>query len=110
MQKIQQQTIRQMINAQLPTRFGLFQIIGFERDCAGGKGVETAFAILLGDLTTNNFAKEAPLLRIHSQCVTSEMLGSLRCDCKEQLEIAMGAIAGEGSGLVIYEHQEGRGI
>jgi 3,4-dihydroxy-2-butanone 4-phosphate synthase/GTP cyclohydrolase II len=51
-----------------------------------------------------------PLLRIHSQCFTSEVLGSLRCDCREQLEIAMGAIAEEGRGLVIYEHQEGRGI
>src|SRR5258705_2578294 len=51
-----------------------------------------------------------PLLRIHSQCFTSEVLGSLRCDCGDQLEIAMRAIAEEGRGLVIYEHQEGRGI
>jgi 3,4-dihydroxy 2-butanone 4-phosphate synthase/GTP cyclohydrolase II len=50
------------------------------------------------------------LVRIHSQCFTSEVLGSLRCDCKEQLEMAMRAIAEEGRGLVIYEHQEGRGI
>jgi len=49
-------------------------------------------------------------VRIHSQCFTGEVLGSLRCDCNEQLEIAMRAIAGEGRGLVIYEHQEGRGI
>ena len=49
-------------------------------------------------------------MRIHSQCFTGEVLGSLRCDCNDQLEIAMQAIAEEGRGLVIYEHQEGRGI
>jgi GTP cyclohydrolase II len=53
---------------------------------------------------------DAPLLRIHSQCFTGEMLGSLRCDCRAQLEMAMRAIADEGRGLVIYEYQEGRGI
>jgi 3,4-dihydroxy 2-butanone 4-phosphate synthase/GTP cyclohydrolase II len=57
-----------------------------------------------------NITGAAPLLRIHSQCFTSEVLGSLRCDCSEQLDIAMQAIAAEGRGLVIYEHQEGRGI
>jgi GTP cyclohydrolase II len=67
--------------------------------------VETALAIVLGDLTEG-----APLLRIHSQCFASEVLRSLRCDCNDQLEIAMRAIAEEGRGLVIYELQEGRGI
>ena len=52
----------------------------------------------------------APLVRIHSQCFTSEVLGSLRCDCNDQLELAMRVIAEEGRGVVIYEHQEGRGI
>ena len=61
--------------------------------------------MILGDPTEGT-----PLLRIHSQCFTSEVLGSLRCDCKDQLEIAMQTIAAEGRGLVIYEHQEGRGI
>jgi GTP cyclohydrolase II len=59
----------------------------------------------MGDLTEG-----VPLLRIHSQCFTGEMLGSLRCDCHNQLEMAMQAIAEEGRGLVIYEYQEGRGI
>ena len=59
----------------------------------------------MGDLTQG-----APLLRIHSQCFTGEVLGSLRCDCRDQLEMAMQAIAEEGRGLVIYEYQEGRGI
>ncbi len=61
--------------------------------------------MILGDLTEG-----APLVRIHSQCFTGEVLGSLRCDCNDQLEIAMRAIAEEGRGLVIYEYQEGRGI
>jgi 3,4-dihydroxy-2-butanone 4-phosphate synthase/GTP cyclohydrolase II len=60
---------------------------------------------VLGDLT-----KGVPLVRIHSQCFTSEVLGSLRCDCNDQLELAMRSIAAEGRGVVIYEHQEGRGI
>ena len=59
----------------------------------------------MGDLS-----KGAPLLRIHSQCFTGEALGSLRCDCGDQLAMAMQAIADEGRGLVIYEYQEGRGI
>jgi len=71
----------------------------------GSRRVETALAMILGNVTEG-----APLLRIHSQCFTGEVLGSLRCDCNEQLEIAMQAIAEEGRGLVIYEHQEGRGI
>jgi 3,4-dihydroxy-2-butanone 4-phosphate synthase/GTP cyclohydrolase II len=84
----------------------MFQTIGFEREIVNGtRHIETAVALLMGDLT-----EEAPLLRIHSQCFTGEVLGSLRCDCGDQFEIAMRAIAGEGRGLVIYEHQEGRGI
>jgi GTP cyclohydrolase II len=66
---------------------------------------ETALVMMLGDLQDG-----VPLLRIHSQCLTGEVLGSLRCDCRGQLEVAMFAIAEQGSGLVIYLHQEGRGI
>jgi GTP cyclohydrolase II len=84
----------------------MFETIGFERDDANGsQRVETALAIVHGDVTSG-----APLLRIHSQCFTGEVLGSLRCDCGDQLEMAMRAISEEGRGLVIYEHQEGRGI
>jgi 3,4-dihydroxy-2-butanone 4-phosphate synthase/GTP cyclohydrolase II len=72
----------------------------------GTRHVETALALVLGDLK----ADDAPLVRIHSQCFTGEVLGSLRCDCGDQLDLAMRAIAEEGRGLVIYEHQEGRGI
>jgi 3,4-dihydroxy 2-butanone 4-phosphate synthase/GTP cyclohydrolase II len=80
--------------------------LGFERDILNGtRRVETALALILGDVTAG-----VPLVRIHSQCFTGETLGSLRCDCRDQLEIAMQAIAQEGRGLLIYEHQEGRGI
>jgi 3,4-dihydroxy-2-butanone 4-phosphate synthase/GTP cyclohydrolase II len=90
----------------MPTRWGPFQILGFEREILNGsRRVQTALAMVLGDLTV-----AVPLLRIHSQCFTGEVLGSLRCDCNDQLEIAMRAIAEEGRGLVIYEYQEGRGI
>jgi GTP cyclohydrolase II len=84
----------------------MFQTIGFQWETYKGvRGIETAVALVLGELTGN-----APLLRIHSQCLTGDVLGSLRCDCGEQLELAMRAIAREGCGLLIYERQEGRGI
>src|SRR5216683_5297687 len=93
-------------SARMPTRWGMFDAIGFERDVSNGtQRVETALAMVLGDLTEG-----VPLLRIHSQCVTGELLGSLRCDCRDQLEMAMQTIGEEGRGLVIYEYQEGRGI
>jgi GTP cyclohydrolase II len=93
-------------SACMPTKWGMFDAVGFERDVSNGTSrVETALAIVMGDLTEG-----VPLLRIHSQCFTGEILGSLRCDCRDQLEMAMRAIAEEGRGLVIYEYQEGRGI
>src|SRR5713226_4786997 len=101
----QAETLRRVVSTRMPTRWGTFQTLGFERKLSNGGRVETALAIVMGDVRQGT-----PLLRIHSQCFTSEVLGSLRCDCREQLEIAMRAIAEEGRGLVIYEHQEGRGI
>jgi GTP cyclohydrolase II len=99
-------TLWRIASARMPTRWGTFDVVGFERDVSNGtRRVETALAIVMGDLTEG-----VPLLRIHSQCFTGEMLGSLRCDCHDQLEMAMQAIAEEGRGLVIYEYQEGRGI
>jgi 3,4-dihydroxy-2-butanone 4-phosphate synthase/GTP cyclohydrolase II len=97
--------LRRVASTRLPTRWGVFQTIGFERDLPNSRDVETAIVIILGELSD-----DPPLVRIHSQCFTGEVLGSLRCDCGPQWEIAMQAIANEGSGLVIYEHQEGRGI
>src|SRR5258708_36627091 len=101
----QVEMLRRVVSTRMPTRWGTFQTLGFERKLSNGARVETALAIVMGDVSQGT-----PLLRIHSQCFTSEVLGSLRCDCREQLEIAMRAIAEEGRGLVIYEHQEGRGI
>src|SRR6184192_2421073 len=99
-------TVRRVASARMPTRWGTFRALGFERDILNGvHRVETALALVLGDVTAG-----VPLVRIHSQCLTGEMLGSLRCDCGDQFEMAMRAIADEGRGLIIYEHQEGRGI
>ena len=93
-------------STRMPTKWGIFDAIGFEREIwNGGRKTETALALVIGDLSEG-----VPLLRIHSQCLTGEVLGSLRCDCRDQLEMAMQAIAKEGRGLVIYEYQEGRGI
>jgi GTP cyclohydrolase II len=106
MREVNTWTLWRVASTRLPTKWGMFDAIGFERDISNGaRGVETALAIVMGDLTEG-----VPLLRIHSQCFTGEVLGSLRCDCHDQLEMAMQAIAAEGRGLVIYEHQEGRGI
>ncbi len=99
-------TLWRVASTRMPTKWGMFDAIGYERDVSNGRQrVETALAIVMGDPTEG-----VPLLRIHSQCFTGEMLGSLRCDCGDQLAMAMQAIAEEGRGLVIYEYQEGRGI
>jgi GTP cyclohydrolase II len=98
--------LRRSASTRMPTKWGMFDAIGFERDiCNGGRKTEAALALVIGDLNNG-----VPLLRIHSQCITGEVLGSLRCDCRDQLEMAMQAIAKEGRGLVLYEQQEGRGI
>jgi GTP cyclohydrolase II len=103
---VQTETVWRVASARMPTKWGMFDAIGFERDISNDpRRSETALAFVMGDLTEGT-----PLLRIHSQCFTGEMLGSLRCDCRDQLEMAMQAIAEEGRGLVIYEYQEGRGI
>jgi GTP cyclohydrolase II len=99
--------------ADFPTEFGLFRIYGFEAGYAnrGDEArveeahVEEALALRMGDLNG-----APPLVRIHSQCLTGDVFHSLRCDCRAQLEIALTTIAREGRGLLIYEHQEGRGI
>src|SRR5690349_13320474 len=94
------ETLRRVVSTRMPTRWGTFQTLGYERTLSNGSvQVENALAIVLGDVSGGT-----PLVRIHSQCFTSEVLGSLRCDCREQLEIAMRTIAEEGRGLVIYEH------
>src|SRR5262245_25537496 len=98
--------VRRIASTQMPTKWGKFRAFGFEREILNGsRRTETALALVMGEVPG-----AAPLVRIDAQCLTGETFGSLRCDCREQLEIAMQAIAAEGRGLLIYEHQEGRGI
>lgn len=89
--------------AEFPTRFGTFRIYGFvgEWDDRSEEAVVLRMGSLEGD---------PPLVRIHSQCLTGDVFHSLRCDCRAQLELALALIAEDGRGLLIYEHQEGRGI
>jgi GTP cyclohydrolase II len=105
MDRCVQHRVRRVFSTRLPTVFGIFDLIGFERAKMAKPELETALVMKLGDLPDG-----VPLLRIHSQCLTGEVLGSLRCDCRDQLEVAMSTIAEVGFGLVIYLHQEGRGI
>jgi len=95
---------KQVASADFPTRWGHFRIHGFTLATNNGKP-EEAVALVLGDIHT-----VPPLARIHSQCLTGDVFGSLRCDCRQQLEMALSLIAGEGAGILIYEQQEGRGI
>jgi len=99
--------IRRVATADFPTRWGKFQILGFERDLTqeNGQKQETAVALVMGDIHSS-----PPLVRIHSQCLTGDVFGSLRCDCRQQLEMALSMIADQGAGILIYEQQEGRGI
>jgi len=96
-------SIRCVANTYLPTKWGKFRALGFERRAE--RKLETAVVLIIGDVMSG-----IPLVRMHSECLTGEVFGSQRCDCGEQLSKAMEAIANEGSGIVIYERQEGRGI
>src|SRR5947199_4171260 len=94
--------VRKIAQAQLPTRYGRFTIFGFQ-----GRGKnEEAVALIRGNLN----GKTAPLVRVHSQCLTGDVLTSLRCDCRSQLELSMKKIGQAPSGILLYLPQEGRGI
>jgi GTP cyclohydrolase II len=100
-------SVQQLASADFPTRWGHFRIHGF-RAQSGGDGnhrVEEAVALVMGDIHS-----APPLVRIHSQCLTGDVFHSLRCDCRQQLEMALGMIRDLGAGILIYEQQEGRGI
>jgi GTP cyclohydrolase II len=97
--------VHQVASADFPTRWGKFRIYGFRAEGGpNGKPTEEAVALVMGDV------ESAPLVRIHSQCLTGDVFHSLRCDCRQQLELSLAMIAEEGSGILIYEQQEGRGI
>lgn len=99
--------IKKVAEAKFPTRWGQFRILGFEGHflSEGERRREEAVALVMGDVHS-----APPLVRIHSQCLTGDVFGSLRCDCRQQLELALQMIAESGSGILIYEEQEGRGI
>src|SRR6185437_11478814 len=110
------ESMRKVAEADFPTRWGQFRILGFEGVVANpepcnedqptpAKRVESAIALVMGDVLA-----AAPIVRIHSQCLTGDVFHSLRCDCRQQLELALAAIADAGAGILIYENQEGRGI
>jgi GTP cyclohydrolase II len=101
--------LKQIADVSFPTRWANFRLLAFEGVYAGNEGggqrVETALALVLG-----NIYSSPPVVRIHSQCTTGDVFHSLRCDCCDQLHLAMRMIAEEGTGMILYEHQEGRGI
>jgi GTP cyclohydrolase II len=102
-------TLRKVAEADFPSRYGFFRIYGFE--CSYADRTEEAVVLKMGEMDgVGNHGTSAPLVRIHSQCLTGDVFHSLRCDCRAQLELALTRIAAEGRGMVIYEHQEGRGI
>jgi GTP cyclohydrolase II len=99
----------QAAEANFPTEYGLFRIFGFEGHLRENE-VEEAVVLAMSDPAVEVPGEPAPLLRIHSQCLTGDAFHSLRCDCRGQLEIALREISAEGRGIIIYELQEGRGI
>jgi GTP cyclohydrolase II len=110
-------SIKKIAEADFPSRWGQFRIFGFEgyfpNSAAYGsdnpvdvdRRKESAVALVMGDIHS-----QPPLVRIHSQCLTGDVFGSYRCDCRAQLELAFKRISEQGRGIIIYEDQEGRGI
>jgi GTP cyclohydrolase II len=97
-----QDPVTPIARAALPTRFGEFQVAVFQVD---GDSSEV-LAIIHGALSAQN----PPLVRLHSECLTGDVLGSLRCDCGEQLNASLALLAQAESGVLLYLRQEGRGI
>src|SRR3954470_17668404 len=97
--------VQKIAEADFPTRWGHFRIMGFQGRTLIDRRTEEAVALVHGDIHA-----APPLVRVHSQCLTGDVFGSLRCDCRLQLEMALSMIASAGAGVLIYEQQEGRGI
>lgn len=94
--------VHRVTEAKLPNKYGEFTAIAYRSDIESEEHV----ALVLGNINTD----EPVLVRVHSECITGEVFGSLRCDCGEQLNMAMKIIANEGRGVIVYMRQEGRGI
>ena len=105
--KVSENAVQQIASADFPSRWGTFRIYGFRGQFGSDENprVEEAVALVMGDVKS-----VPPLVRIHSQCLTGDVFHSLRCDCRQQLELSLAMIAGEAAGILIYEQQEGRGI
>ena len=98
----QQLTVERVADAELPTRFGKFRIAGYRSLTSDEEFVVIYMGEMQADVPT--------LVRIHSQCLTGDVFGSLKCDCGPQLHEAMERIHTAGSGAIVYQQQEGRGI
>jgi GTP cyclohydrolase II len=114
-------SVHKVADADFPTRWGHFRILGFEGiyapgpvippavaespQCSAPAEKEEIVALVMGDVYAT-----PPLVRIHSQCLTGDVFHSLRCDCRLQLELALRLITDAGAGILLYEQQEGRGI
>lgn len=94
--------IKEDVRVKMPTKFGTFELIAFKQLNTG----EEHMALKKGEWEPD----EAVLVRVHSSCMTGDILGSLRCDCGDQLHAAMQMVEAEGRGLILYMNQEGRGI
>jgi GTP cyclohydrolase II len=123
-QAVTYSAVKKVAEANFPTRWGQFRIYGFEgefehpkagaapqpangtpRNGQPGRVKEEAVALVMGDIHS-----APPLVRIHSQCLTGDVFHSMRCDCRQQLELALSLITKAGAGILLYEQQEGRGI
>jgi 3,4-dihydroxy 2-butanone 4-phosphate synthase/GTP cyclohydrolase II len=94
--------VRKVTEAKLPTRYGEFRALAYKSDI----DPDQHLALVMGDIT----GSDPVLVRVHSECLTGDVLGSKRCDCGEQLDLAMKMVAREGRGVILYMRQEGRGI
>jgi len=105
--RTKQNSPEMVAHAELPTRFGRFTIHGFR----GSDPQDEAVALVRGTLRGPFKSKSSvPLVRVHSQCLTGDVLNSLRCDCRAQLELSLKKIGQARSGVLLYLPQEGRGI
>lgn len=100
-----QLAVRRVAEADLPTRYGHFRVIAYENDISS----DTHLAVVKGDVSARE-GDTPPLVRVHSECLTGDVLGSQRCDCGDQIAAALRQIEREGRGVVVYMRQEGRGI
>ena len=109
-------SMTKVADADFPTRWGHFRILGFEGIVENPAAcndnipppavrIESAVALVMGDIHS-----APPIVRVHSQCLTGDVFHSLRCDCRQQFELAMATITEAGAGILLYEQQEGRGI